>query len=116
MRNGLNGGKKLKLIKEIPHTGTESITTIGMGKETVDFDIADYWLLIMLDTQFDGDWATLLEAAFGVSGERAQKVKTLQGKMGMVGMGGLRDIIYSDVTSSDVERATAWFYRDRKKS
>lgn len=85
---------------------------IGMGKETIDFDIADYWLLIMLDTQFDGNWTTLLEAAFGISGERAQKVKSLQAKMGIVGMEGLKDIIYSDVMKSDVDQATAWFYQD----
>jgi len=106
------GGKKLKLIEVIPYTGSESYTSIGMGKETVDFDIADYWLLIMLDTQFDGNWTTLLEAAFGISGERAQKVKSLQAKMGIVGMAGLNDIIYSDVMKCDVEQAMAWFYRD----
>jgi len=106
------GGKKLKLIEVIPYTGSESYTSIGMGKETIDFDIADYWLLIMLDTQFDGNWTTLLEAAFGISVERAQKVKSLQAKMGIVGMAGLNDIIYSDVMKSDVEQAMAWFYRD----
>lgn len=105
------GGKKLKLIEVIPYTGSESYTSIGMGKETIDFDIADYWLLIMLDTQFDGSWTTLLEAAFGISSERALKVKNLQAKMGTVGMEGLKDIIYSDVMKSDVDQATAWFYR-----
>ena len=110
------GGKKLKLVEVIPYTGSESYTSIGMGQETVNFDIADYWLLIMLDTQFDGNWTTLLEAAFGISGERAQKVKNLQVKMGTVGMVGLKDIIYCDVMKSDVEQATAWFYQgaDRK--
>ncbi|MFH2114602.1 MAG: hypothetical protein ABIJ86_08865 [Spirochaetota bacterium] len=109
------GGKKLKLIQEIPHTGIESYTSIIRGKETVDLDQADYWLLIMLDTHFDGNWMTLLEAAFGASGERAQKVKSLQEKMEMVGMRGLGDIICGDVMKSDVEQATAWFYRDSEK-
>lgn len=108
-------GRKLKLVEVIPYTGSESYTSIGMGKETVNFDIADYWLLILLDTQFDGNWTTLLEAAFGISGERAQKVKSLRTKMG-IGMEGLKDIIYSDVMKSDVEQATAWFYRDGTNS
>ena len=106
------GGKRLRLIEEIPYTGTESYTSIGMGKETVDFDMADYWLLVILDTQFDGNWTTLLEAAFGVSGERAQRVKALQVKMEIVGIKGLQDIINSDVLRSDVEQAMAWFYRN----
>ena len=110
------GGKKLKLIEVIPYTGNESYTSIGIGKETIDFDIADYWLLIMLDTQFDGNWTTLLEAAFGISSERALKVKNLQLKMGTVGMEGLKDIIYSDVMKSDVDQATAWFYRDTDRT
>jgi hypothetical protein len=110
------GGKKLKLVEVIPYAGSESYTSIGMGKETIDFDIADYWLLIMLDTQFDGNWTTLLEAAFGISSERALKVKNLQAKMGTVGMEGLKDIICSDVMKSDVEQATAWFYRDADRT
>jgi hypothetical protein len=109
------GGKKLKLIQEIPYTGREPYTSIGMGRETVSFDIADYWLLIMLDLQFDGSWTTLLEAAFGISGERAQKVRSLQDRMGRAGMEGLRDIIYSDVMKFDVEQAKAWFYRDSER-
>lgn len=109
-------GKKLKMIEVIPYTGSESFTSITKGKETVNFDIADYWLLIMLDITFNSNWTTLIEAAFKVSGERAQKVKNLQAKMVLLDMQGLKDIIYSDVTKSDVEQATAWFYQDGTKN
>jgi len=55
-------------------------------------------------------WARPLEAAFGISGERVQKVEEPSSeKWGMVGMERLKDIIYGDVMKSDVEQATAWF-------
>ena len=57
-----------------------------------------------------------LEAAFGLSGERAQKVKNLQAKLAKAGMKGLADLIYSDVTRSDLEQAKAWFYREGDKT
>ncbi|MEI6387925.1 MAG: hypothetical protein WCQ50_14945 [Spirochaetota bacterium] len=104
------GGKRLRLVKEIPYTGTETYTALTIGKETFIFDMADYWLLILLATLFDDNWTMLLEAAFGISGERAQKVKGLQKKVHASGMSGLRDIMYSDVQKSDVKQANAWFY------
>jgi hypothetical protein len=105
------GGKKLKLIKDIPYTGTETYTEIFKGGIGIRFDMADYWLLILQATLFDQDWTKLLEAAFGVSGARVKKVKSLQERMTQAGFENLNEIAYNDVTVSDADHAKTWFYR-----
>ncbi|MBN1519503.1 MAG: hypothetical protein JW923_05365 [Spirochaetales bacterium] len=104
------GGKKLKLVTDIPFTGTETYTAIYQGGKEVRFDVADYWVLILHSTLFDDNWTKLLEAAFGVSGERIQKVKELQSKMEGLGKSKLWDIAYHDVTKAEADRAEAWFF------
>jgi hypothetical protein len=104
------GGKRLNLVRDIPYTGEENYTVIYFGGKEVSFDIADYWLLILHATLFDGNWNRLLEAAFGVGAERVQKVKGLQAKMAEAGYSGLRDILYGDVTKADADPAMAWFH------
>ena len=104
------GGKKLKLITDIPFTGTETYTVFYEGGKEVRFDVADYWILILHATLFDGNWTKLLEAAFGVSGGRVQKVKELKTKMEKLANSGLQDILYGDVNKAEANRAEAWFF------
>lgn len=104
------GGKRLKLITDIPFTGTETYTAIYQGGREVRFDVADYWILILHATLFDDNWTKLLEAAFGVSGERVQKVKELQSKMEGLCKSKLWDIAYNNITKNEVDRAEAWFF------
>lgn len=104
------GGKKLKLVTDIPFTGDETYTAIYQGGAETRFDVADYWILILHATLFDDNWTKLLEAAFGVSGERVAKVKALQEKMEKLCMSGLQDIAYADVTKAEAERAEAWYF------
>lgn len=107
-------GKRLKLVTDIPFTGDETYTAIYQDGKEVCFDVADYWILILNTTLFDNNWTKVLEAAFGVSGERVQKVKSLQEKMGNLGKSGLWDISYNDVTKAEAERAMNWFFgKDR---
>lgn len=108
------GGKRLKLVTDIPFTGEETYTAVYQGGKEVRIDIADYWILILHTTLFDNNWTKVLEAAFGVSGERVQKVKSLQEKMGNLGKSGLWDISYNDVTKAEVERAMNWFFEKDK--
>lgn len=56
-------------------------------------------------TLFDDNCTKLLEAAFGVSGERVAKVKELQAKMKRLGMSGLQDIAYNDITKAEAKMA-----------
>jgi hypothetical protein len=105
------GGKKLKLVTEIPYTGTETYTEIFKGGVGIRFDIADYWLLILHATIFNDSWPKLLEAALGISQERVKKTKELQAKMKSAGYKGLSDIAFNDVMESDVEQASKWFYK-----
>lgn len=108
------GGKRLKLVTDIPFTGEETYTAIYQNGKVVRFDVADYWILILHTTLFDNNWTKVLEAAFGVSGERVQKVKNLQDKMGNLDKSGLWDISYNDVTKAEAERAMNWFFgKDR---
>lgn len=108
------GGKRLKLVTDIPFTGEETYTAVYQGGKEVRIDIADYWILILHTTLFDNNWTKVLEAAFGVSGERVQKVKELQAKMDSLGKSGLLDISYNDVTKAEAERAMNWFFgKDR---
>lgn len=104
------GGKKLKLITDIPFTGDETYTAIYQGGVEVRFDVGDYWILILHATLFDDNWTKLLEAAFGVSGERVAKVKELQTKMEKLGKSKLWDIAFNDVTKDEANRAEAWFF------
>lgn len=108
------GGKKLKLVTDIPFTGDETYTAIYQGGAEVRFDVADYWILILLATLFDDNWNKVLEAAFGVSGELVQKVKDLKTKMDKLGMSGLRDIAYADVSRAEADRAESWFFSGSK--
>jgi len=108
------GGKRLKLVTDIPFTGEEIYTAFYQDGKEVRFDVADYWILILHTTLFDGNWTKVLEAAFGVSGERVQKVKDLQDKMGNLGKSGLWDISYNDVTKAETERAMNWFFGKEK--
>lgn len=104
------GGKKLKLVTDIPFTGDETYTALYQGGAETRFDVADYWVLILHTTLFDGNWTRLLEAAFGVSGERVAKVKDLKAKLDKLNMSGLQDIAYADVTKAEADRAEAWFF------
>jgi len=104
------GRKRLKLVTDIPFTGEETYTTIYQNSKEVRFDVADYWILILHTTLFDNNWTKVLEAAFGVSGERAKKVKSLQDKIGKLGKSGLWDISYNDITKAEAERAMNWFF------
>jgi hypothetical protein len=104
------GGKKLKLVTDIPFTGEETYTAIYQDGKEVRLDVADYWTLILHATLFDGNWTKVLEAAFGVSGERVQKVKELQAKMEKLGMSGLQDIAYNDITKAEAKMAMNWFF------
>lgn len=108
------GGKRLRLVTDIPFTGEETYTAIYQEGKEVRFDVADYWILILHTMLFDNNWAKVLEAAFGVSGERVQKVKNLQEKMGNLGKSGLWDISYNDVTKAEAERAMNWFFGKAK--
>lgn len=104
------GGKKLKLVTDIPFTGEETYTALYQGGKEVRFDIADYWILILHATLFDSNWTRVLEAAFGVSGDRVQKVKDLQSKLEGIGKSGLWDIAFNDVTKAEADRAMKWFF------
>lgn len=104
------GGKKLKLVTEIPYTGAETYTEINKGGIGIRFDIADYWLLILHATSFNNSWPKLLEAAFGISQERVKKAKELQSKMKSTDFKNLSDIAFNDITESDVQQASKWFY------
>lgn len=104
------GGKKLKLVTDIPFDGSETYTAIYQGGIETRFDVADYWVLILHSVLFDANWTKMLEAAFGVSGERVQKVKDLKAKMDKLGMSRLQDVAYNDVTKAEADRAEAWFF------
>lgn len=104
------GGKKLKLVTDIPFTGEETYTAIYQGGAETRFDVADYWILILHATLFDDNWTKVLEAAFGVSVERIAKVKELKAKMDRLNISGLRDIAYADVSKAEADRAEAWFF------
>lgn len=104
------GGKKLKLVTDIPFTGDETYTAIYQGGSETRFDVADYWILILHATLFDYNWTKVLEAAFGVSVERIAKVKELKAKMDRLNISGLRDIAYADVSKAEADRAEAWFF------
>lgn len=108
------GGKRLKLVTDIPFTGGETYTAIYQGGKEVCLDFADYWILILHTTLFDSNWTQVLEAAFGVSSERVQKVKSLQDKMGDLGQSGLWDISCHDVTKAEAKRAMNWFFGKEK--
>ena len=108
------GGKKLKLVDDIPFTGTETYTALYQGGVETRFDIADYWVLILHATIFDDNWTKVLEAAFGVSGDRVSKVKELKSKMDKLGKSGLQEIAYNDVTKAEADRAEAWFFDGQK--
>jgi hypothetical protein len=104
------GGRKLRLVKDIPYTGEETYTEFIIGGAAIRFDIADYWLIILLGTLFDGNWTRLLEAAFGVSPRRVEKVKSLQDRTSRASLGKPGELIYSDVTKAEADRAESWFY------
>lgn len=108
------GGKRLKLVTNIPFTGEETYTALYQGGKEVRFDIADYWILILHVTLFDSNWTRVLEAAFGVSGERVKKVKDLQSKLEGIGKTGLWDIAFNDVTKAEADRAMKWFFDKTK--
>ncbi len=103
-------GKKLKLITDIPFTGSETYTEFYEGGKEVRFDVADYWILILHAILFDENWTKVMEAAFGVSNGRVQKVKELKSKMAHLAKSGLRDFMYGNVTKAEADRAEAWFF------
>jgi len=104
------GGKKLKLVSEIPYTGKESYTSMVIEGKIINFSMSDYWILVLHTALFDDNWTTLLEAAFGISTERVQQIKDLKVKLDQAGRAGVQDIIYHDVSRSDLEQAKKWFY------
>jgi len=104
------GGKRLKLISDIPYTGDETFMVVYKDRNEVRLDIADYWILILHTTLFDSNWTKVIEAAFGVSGERVQKVKELQKKMECLGISDLQDLVYNDITKDEEKRAMNWFF------
>lgn len=103
------GGKKLRLVTDIPFTGEEIYTILQKDGESYQFDMTDYWLLILKTTHYDDKWIKVLEAAMKVSKERVTKVKELQARMAKAGFDGLENIVYNDVTRADVDKAIAWF-------
>jgi hypothetical protein len=110
------GGKKLKLVTDIPYSGDETYTEIYKGGVGICFDIADYWLLILKATRYEEKWPKLFEAAMKVSKERVAKIKDLQTRMTKAGYEGLGDIAYNDVTIADADKAWDWFLKPERNT
>ncbi|MCX7023245.1 MAG: hypothetical protein NT080_01325 [Spirochaetes bacterium] len=99
--------KKLDLIHDIPYGGTESWTELWIKGEPVSFDMADYWLLALLERKYSGDWKALHDAA--PQHRKADKVNTLRIKLAKAGRTGLKDLAFDDLHAYEVARAEAWF-------
>ena len=105
----LCGGKRLKLVKEIPYTGDEFFTEVSKGKKTARFTMSDYWLLLVLAVDYGDDWKDLRLQAEALTAGRGRLVDDLKARMDSLGYSGLQDLVFSNVSEQDIRQAREWF-------
>lgn len=103
----LCSGKRLELVVDIPFTGAEFYTSVAAGGKKASFDIADYWLLALLEVDYGNDWSRLRDEA---GAGRRGKIDELRRKLGLFGYSGLKDLAHADLYEHELGRARDWLF------
>jgi hypothetical protein len=101
------GGKRLRLVEDIPFTGDESWMTVMRQGKTARFDMADFWLMALLEVEYGNDWSALRAAAPN-DGKRA-RVDSLRSRLEESGHSGLGDFGGVELYRHEVDRGRDWF-------
>lgn len=105
----LCGGKKLKLVKEIPYTGEEFFTEVIKGNKSARFTMADFWLLLLLSVDYNDDWDEMRIHAEAYKAGRGKVVDDLRDRMRSIDRSVLSDLYFGDVSRDEIEQAREWF-------
>lgn len=108
------GGKKLRLVERIPFTGDEQWMTLSSPDgQDVDFQISDFWLIIMY-AQTGNSWDKLdqeLKSAVSIRAKR-KRIERLREKLVIAKCEeDPVQLVRGQVDTNDLEDAERWFFR-----
>jgi len=104
------GGKKLRLVTEIPYTGDEVWTELyPPGKDGIVFRMQDYWL-VMLYIDHDKDWDRVRNSLSGAADheKKEQLLDDLCARLASIGYDSPLRLLHGDVYKHEIEAAWRW--------